>query len=890
MTVLDRLGFSVSYDEVTRYKQSVVTNENVSQFLKDNLIDGFFGQWSADNVDHNFCTVDGKRTLHGMGLVISTTPATNSFGLKPIKRQKIRHAQDVVSNTGIPILQYYPSEDLGLSSVTLKPIVELMMANSLPEELIYDNIWHLSHFHPNPRPSWSGYMSKATSGEYPGQSTVSLLPIIDLNPNDMSCIYSTLKFVESQSRSLVINTPVITFDQPLWIKAIEIIKVKSLHMVCMLGGFHLLMSFMGSIGSLMKSSGLEDAIEQIYAKNTVPHIISGKAISRAIRAHFLVESALVSKLMTPLVGPGVDKVSVEELKADLDLIMTGFAEKQSRVPIDLEKYPSIAELLNRFEESKDDLSQTSRTAKFWIQYVDYIGIVKNFIRAERMGDWNLYLFAISRMIDLFVATSHVHYAKGARLYLQNMLDLKFTHSWVHNQFVIGRLHTVRRSDKFWAGLWSDLIIEQVMMRSIKSNGGLTTGRGISESTRRLWLGSIHRSAAIHNAMGELTGAVRKTSEQHVQLTSSVISLDAKDFQTVKDWFEIHEPFSKSEPDLKSLSSGLIGGVDVNCDEADKAGREIQKKLDNINMEEATIPRKERVKTFEDLLPAIKIGDSSVIISPSILFSRLTALVNFSKETGENFQFELTPEPTSLFKWGIMRKPAKSVLRNHFVKTENACNMERYDACVVDGGALLHNIYWPKTTYSAVIEQYVDFMKKKYQKYVSDTVAFDGYEDDISTKSVEHSRRMAKSSATLKVSEGTKVTCSRELFLANPSNKDQLIKLLCREFEKAGFKTKQSEGDADVLIVETCMEYVEAGRDVVVSADDTDIFILMMNHWHEGIGEMFFSTDMAENKKRKPTTKFWKLSEISSSYDHQNLLLFAHAWCGCDTTSAIHQKG
>ena len=161
----------------------------------------------------------------------------------------------------------------------------------------------------------------------------------------MSCIYSTLKFVKSQSRSLGINTPVITFDQPLWIKAIKIIKVKSLHMVCMLGGFHLLMSFMGSIGSLMKSSGLEDAIEQIYAKNTVPHIISGKAISRAIRAHFLVESALVSKLMTPLVAPGVNKVSVEELKADLDLIMTGFDEKQSCVPTDLEKYPSITELL-----------------------------------------------------------------------------------------------------------------------------------------------------------------------------------------------------------------------------------------------------------------------------------------------------------------------------------------------------------------------------------------------------------------------------------------------------------------------------------------------------------------------------------------------------------------
>jgi len=38
------------------------------------------------------------------------------------------------------------------------------------------------------------------------------------------------------------------------------------------------MSFLGSIGTLMKASGLEGATEQVYGKNTVPHIISGKAI------------------------------------------------------------------------------------------------------------------------------------------------------------------------------------------------------------------------------------------------------------------------------------------------------------------------------------------------------------------------------------------------------------------------------------------------------------------------------------------------------------------------------------------------------------------------------------------------------------------------------------
>ena len=93
-------------------------------------------------------------------------------------------------------------------------------------------------------------MTAITSGDYPGQSAVSLLPIMDLNPSDMTCIYSTLMFVESQAEVLGINTPVITFDQPLWIKASEIIKAKSLNMVWMLGGFHHLMSFLDSIGML----------------------------------------------------------------------------------------------------------------------------------------------------------------------------------------------------------------------------------------------------------------------------------------------------------------------------------------------------------------------------------------------------------------------------------------------------------------------------------------------------------------------------------------------------------------------------------------------------------------------------------------------------------------
>ena len=42
----------------------------------------------------------------------------------------------------------------------------------------------------------------------------------------------------------------------------------------------------------LSHGGLKDLFSVVYAENTVPHMLSGKAIARAIRAHTLVELAL----------------------------------------------------------------------------------------------------------------------------------------------------------------------------------------------------------------------------------------------------------------------------------------------------------------------------------------------------------------------------------------------------------------------------------------------------------------------------------------------------------------------------------------------------------------------------------------------------------------------
>ena len=81
----------------------------------------------------------------------------------------------------------------------------------------------------------------------------------------------------------------------------EIINVKFLHIITILGGFHLLMSYLGSLGTLMKGLGLAHALEEIYGTNTVKHVMSGKVITRPLKAHVLVGSALTAKLLKQVI-------------------------------------------------------------------------------------------------------------------------------------------------------------------------------------------------------------------------------------------------------------------------------------------------------------------------------------------------------------------------------------------------------------------------------------------------------------------------------------------------------------------------------------------------------------------------------------------------------------
>ena len=85
-----------------------------------------------------------------------------------------------------------------------------------------------------------------------------------------------------------------------------------------------------------------------------------------------------------------------------------------------------------------------------------------------------------------------------------MVELPKSHHWLYNKLSSEGHHFIRRTNKLWAGLWPDLVIEQVLMRSIKNRGGLTRGRGMSESVIMLWIRSMHNCGDIHQEMSSIT--------------------------------------------------------------------------------------------------------------------------------------------------------------------------------------------------------------------------------------------------------------------------------------------------------------------------------------------------------------------------------------------------
>ena len=213
----------------------------------------------------------------------------------PVQRLKNRpSAKDLAKVQKIPFLVYEGSPNPEFKKIIVERLsTEDFNFKNIPN---VEFLWIHGKLETQAIAGWNGFMGMLTRDLPFQNSRIMCLPFVNASLSDRNTIYTVLKYAAEESKKMNLSTCFVTFDQFLFQKAFEIVKSCEdpdvAKIIVRLGGFHLLMSFLGSIGYIMGGSGLTDVLSTCYAKATVDKMLTGHAYSRAVRGHTLVYLAL----------------------------------------------------------------------------------------------------------------------------------------------------------------------------------------------------------------------------------------------------------------------------------------------------------------------------------------------------------------------------------------------------------------------------------------------------------------------------------------------------------------------------------------------------------------------------------------------------------------------
>lgn len=169
---------------------------------------------------------------------------------------------------------------------------------------------------------------------------------------------------------------IITVDQVLYCKLFELkwaVPEYQEKLVVQLGGHHISMCFLKTIGDHMKGSGLVDSwVESgLLGPNADENVMNGKAYKRAMRAHKITLQALWRMLVPLLLR------SCERTNADLARQISHLLSSVQHVNglITSLKSPEFQTVFDEFVVQK---SQENVNFKFWWNYMEMVSTLLDF--------------------------------------------------------------------------------------------------------------------------------------------------------------------------------------------------------------------------------------------------------------------------------------------------------------------------------------------------------------------------------------------------------------------------------------------------------------------------------------------------------------------------------
>lgn len=261
---LHNVGLCASYEETLLFEASIIHDPQQYDLTNSYI------QFVFDNADHNTDTIDGRSTFHSMGGIMCVSPASSVQSTKTIERLKKIPSADSIGKFGFIPLKHFEKRNLaGRKNIIIKNLESENQISHEIEITLTDFLWFYGKSkNPDKTAGWNGFMELTTEVKDYTLTKIVPLPFVNAPPSNYDTILTVLLEADARCKSNNQTHTFVSFDLPLYDKAQEIIACsrgteneKTLDSVILrLGGFHTLMSYLGSIGFIMDGSGLKAAI------------------------------------------------------------------------------------------------------------------------------------------------------------------------------------------------------------------------------------------------------------------------------------------------------------------------------------------------------------------------------------------------------------------------------------------------------------------------------------------------------------------------------------------------------------------------------------------------------------------------------------------------------
>ena len=847
-------GITCSYDEIRRFKKAaaVAAAPDPSVHGISSAESGLV-QTVVDNFDADIHSPNGKLSTHSLAMIL-TQPSSpgNDHDADTIVR--LAHG-----DVKLPLDEGEDEAPLHYAGQNKPPMPELpesflpdefkthqRISNDRAAELDFQFMQDMKTL-PS-CPEYNGYntMVCREQGHMLRKKTqIVYLPLIDKAPADPATITSALLKAQAVTGATGQEYVFFTADQQLYKVAVRVMwenQALFSNVYLRLGGMHLLMSYVGSIGSLMAGSGMTEILSEAFAR--VLKMLTGKKYPDNVRALRM----LVEEIIRPL-------FQTQNLGCMADLL-----------------------------RALDDAASHSRTAKLWVNcLIKPVFTIMKYIRAEREADWCLHLACVREMMPLFFAASHCNYARYGLYYIRTMAAMPED---VRQHFVNGE-HTMHHNPWLFNGIWSDMAIETTSMRYGHGQSGII-GITLRPETLKTWAYSLHAcNTVVSNLDAMRTQETFEPTSQthHKEEAKALIQTDAKDRNALRDKLEVFIDPLNTENNQEGLVNIVTGQVlthsSVNVDNAPELGEQQMEEFERglPDSFHETIHR--RVTTMAVSQRHIKVNDMKMF-DTEMIFARAMALQCSLRN------YELSPKPVSM-------KVAKTkyVLKND-LKVEVARRHAAVDASFLDGCAVLWVVPWPT---GGIVQDFLDNFRRHIKGYLESSdvyLVFDRY----TAGSIEESTRkeIYQGASRVYTLRPPARLPAQKVVLTVSSNKAQLIDLILADLEAhkdvLNGKLVVTGNDpvpiqiyqADTMIIQQ-VAYVGA-TNVLVVADDTDIFVLLCHFVFRGYitGHVMMISPIRGRT----------VIDINASVDKNPAimgdLLAAHGITGCDTVATYHGIG